>query len=240
MTARNLPIQIENQLRKEALYGCMICGCPVLEYVNITQQDSDVFLPENMIVLCPIHRNKYHNNDLHEYELRDAKISPYNKEHEHDAFTVISPDIAINVGKCKFVNTPRILVVDDFDIITVKRNSEDHKYILFDVNFFDSLNNLKAVLSENSWHSERTDFDWIIRYEPRHLSIQKPSDTVLFDAKIENNKEEITVLVDGFNYNGSLIKITQNEILVDKEEIALDLKGTSMKNYEAGIIFQTR
>ena len=96
------------------------------------------------------------------------------------------------------------------------------------------------MLSENHWHSERTDFDWIIRYEPRHLSIQKPSDTVLFDAKIENNKEEITVLVEGFNYNGSLIKITQNEILVDKEEIALDLKGTSMKNYEAGIIFQTR
>jgi hypothetical protein len=28
--------------------------------------------------------------------------------------------------------------------------------------------------------------------------------------------------------------------LVDKEEIAQDLKGTSVKNYEAGIMFQTR
>lgn len=240
MTARNPPTQIENQLRKEALYGCMICGCPILEYVNIIHQDSDVFLPENIVVLCPIHRNKYHNNDLQEYHLRDAKISPYNKEHEDDAFTLTSSYITINVGKCKFVNTPRILVVDDFDIITVKRNSEDPKYILFDVNFFDSLNNLIAMLSENSWHSERTDLDWIIRYEPRHLSIQKPSDTLLFDAKIDNKKEEITILVDGFHYNGSLIKITQNEIWVDKEEIALDLKGTSMKNYEAGIMFQTR
>jgi hypothetical protein len=63
---------------------------------------------------------------------------------------------------------------------------------------------------------------------------------MLFDAKIDNEKEEITILVDGFHYNQSLIQISQNEILVDKEEIAQDLKGTSVKNYEAGIMFQTR
>jgi hypothetical protein len=63
---------------------------------------------------------------------------------------------------------------------------------------------------------------------------------MLFDAKIDNEKEEITIIVDGFHYNQSLIQISQNEILVDKEEIAQDLKGTSVKNYEAGIMFQTR
>jgi hypothetical protein len=240
MITRNPPIQIENQLRKEALYGCIICGCPVLVYVDIIQQDKEVFIPENMVALCPIHRNKYHDNDLEEDLLRNAKLSPYNKEHQLDAFAVHSSDITVNVGKCKFVNTPRILVVDDFDIITVKRNPEDNRFILFDVNFFDSLNNLKAMLSENSWHSESADLDWIVRYEPRHLSIQKQSDTMLFDAKIDNEKEEITIIIDGFHYNQSLIQISQNEILVDKEEIAQDLKGTSVKNYEAGIMFQTR
>jgi hypothetical protein len=79
MITRNPPIQIENQLRKEALYGCIICGCPVLVYVDIIQQDKEVFIPENMVALCPIHRNKYHDNDLEEDLLRNAKLSPYNK-----------------------------------------------------------------------------------------------------------------------------------------------------------------
>lgn len=239
MTISNTPPLIEKQLRKEAFYGCIICGCPVLEFVNITRQDSDVFLPENMAALCPTHRNKYYNNELHEFQLRDAKINPYNEKHEQDAFTLLSRDTTVKVGKCILVNTPRILVVDDFDIISVRRSPENPNYILLDVNFFDSLNNLKAVLSENSWHGERTNLDWIIQYEPRHLLIQKPSDSLRFDAKIDSNKQEITLLGDGFHYNGSLIKITQDEILVDNQEIALDIKGTSLKNYEVGITFQT-
>jgi len=239
MKAINPPSQIENQLKKEAFYGCIICGCPVLEFVNIMRQDVGVFLPENIVALCPNHINKYNNSELQESQLRDAKIRPYNRTHEQSAFTISSSDITINVGKCKFVNTARILVIDDFDIITIKRDSENSKYVLFDVNIFDSLNNLKAMVSENSWHHEGTDMDWTIDYEPRHLLIQK-SGSLFFDAKIDNNSGELTLLADGFHYNGSLIQITQTEILVDNEEIALDLKGASMKNYEAGILFQTR
>jgi len=238
MTAISPPLQIENQLKKEASYGCMICGCPVLQYVDIVRQGTGVYLPENIAVLCPIHRNKYDNNELQESQLRDSKISPYNKVHEESAFTLSSLDTSINVGKCRFVNTPRILVIDDFDVITINRHSEN-KYILFDVNFFDSLNNLKAILSENSWHHEGRSSNWTIDYEPMHFTMQNRSESVLFDAKIDSKREELTILADGFHYNGSIIKITYNEILVDNEEIALDLKGTTVKNYDAGIMFQT-
>jgi hypothetical protein len=233
------PPQIEKQLKKEALYGCIICGCPVLEFVYLSNQGSDVYLPENMAALCPNDRNKHDNNDLQESQLQAAKNNPYNKNHEQEAFAVLSPDITVNVGKCKFVNTPRILVVDDFDIISINRSPDNSKYVLLDVNFFDRINNLSAVLSENSWHSERKNLEWTILYEPRHLLIENASNSLIFDARIDNNTEEITLLVDGFHYNGSLIKITEKEILVNDEEIALGIKGTSMKNYEAGIIVQT-
>ncbi|HEY7571099.1 MAG TPA: hypothetical protein VH796_07005 [Nitrososphaeraceae archaeon] len=238
MTAIKPPLQVENHLKKEASYGCIICGCPVLQYVNIVKQEIGVYLPENMVALCPIHTKKYDNNELHETQLRDAKNRPHNKVHEENAFALSSLDTSINVGKCCFVNTTRILVIDDFDIITIKRNSEK-KYILFDVNFFDSLNNLKAVLSENSWYHEGADSNWTIYYEPLHFNMQKSSDSISFDAKIDSKREELTLLAEGFHYNGSIIKITQNEILVDNEEIALDLKGTTVKNYDVGIMFQT-
>lgn len=239
MTAVKPPLQIENHLKKEALYGCIICGCPVLEYVNIIKQGTGVYLPENMVALCPIHRTKFDNNELGETQLRDAKISPHNRVHEANAFTLASLDAPITVGNCRFINTARILVVDDFDIITIKKNSEN-KYILFDVNFFDSLNNLKAVLSENSWHHEGADLNWTIDYEPLHFTIQKRSDSISFDAKIDSKREELRILADGFHYNGSTIKITLHEILVDNGEIALDLKDTTVKNYDVGLTFQTR
>ena len=40
-------------------------------------------------------------------------------------------------------------------------------------------------------------------------------------------------------YNGSSIRITENEILLDNTEVAVDLKGTVLKNYDAGIIAET-
>ena len=52
----NPPFQIQKQLRKDVLYGCAICGCPILEYVHIVPYtDVQAFLPENMIALCPLH-----------------------------------------------------------------------------------------------------------------------------------------------------------------------------------------
>ena len=63
------PAQIEKQLKREALYGCII-RLPVLEFVYLSKQGSDVFLPENMATLCPNHRNNYSNDDLQESHLR--------------------------------------------------------------------------------------------------------------------------------------------------------------------------
>ena len=52
---KNTPQRIQEQLRKDTLYGCALCGCPILEYVHITPHpDIQAFLPENMVALCPI------------------------------------------------------------------------------------------------------------------------------------------------------------------------------------------
>src|SRR5438874_1726823 len=108
MPKTTVPIQIQKQLRKEALYGCAICGCPILEFAQITlhNDDTQTFLPENMVSLCPLHHLQYKNGDrrLSDSSLRRAKDNPYNKRHENNAFTIQSQDMSVNVGKCKFVN----------------------------------------------------------------------------------------------------------------------------------------
>jgi hypothetical protein len=238
MSANNIaPLQIQTQLRKAAFYGCAMCGCPILEYVHIVPyRNIQAFLPENMVALCPYHSIRYDLKEISESALRGAKDDPYNKVHQQDAFSISSEEISVKVGKCIFVNTSRILVVDDFDIISIRR--EDGKYILLDINFFDKLNNLIAIVSENSWTAERGSRDWTIIYKPRHLTIKNSSKNIIFDAEIKNNRE-ITITSDGMYYNQAPIRITENEILLNNEEIAIDLKGTEMRNYEVGISAET-
>jgi hypothetical protein len=243
MPKTTVPMQIQKQLRKEALYGCAICGCPILEFAQISpdNDDTQTFLPENMVSLCPIHHLQYENGDsITDSSLRHAKEKPYNKTHENNAFKIQSQDILVNIGKCKFVNTSRILIVDDFDIVSIKR--EDEKYVLLDINFFDKLNNLIGMVTENSWTAEKSN-DWNIIYKPGHLTIQNQLKSIIFETKINldstGNEDQITITADGLHYNRSHIKITENEILVDSREVAIDLKGTVLKNYNAGIVTET-
>jgi hypothetical protein len=247
MPANTTPRQIQEQLKKETLYGCALCGCPILEYVHITPHpDIQAFLPENMVALCPYHRIKYENKEITEAALHDAKINPYNKINGVTFAMEESQEMVVNIGKCKFIDTSRILVVDDFDIISIRRGGEEQqdgykKYILLDINFFDKFNNLIAIISENAWTAERlkssSNGDWSIIYEPRHLVIQNPSRNILFEVKVNNN--EITLTANGMYYNGSSIRITENEIFLDDLEIAVDQKGTVLKNYDVGIVAET-
>jgi hypothetical protein len=248
MPANITPQRIQEQLKKETLYGCALCGCPILEYVHTTPlPDIQAFLPENMVALCPSHCIKYESKEISEAALRDAKINPYNKINEVSFSIGESQEMIVNIGNRKFINTSRILVIDDFDIISIRTGGGEEqqyrhkKYILLDINFFDKFNNLIAIVSENSWTAERrksiSNGDWSIIYEPKHLVIQNPSRNILFSAKVNNN--EITLTASGIYYNGSSIRITENEIFLDDLEIAVDQKGTVLKNYDTGIVAET-
>jgi hypothetical protein len=243
MTSKVPPLQIQQQLSREAYYGCIICGCPILEFMDIVNKNSQIsaFLPENMVAICPSDHIKYAGGQISESSLRNAKINPYNKVHEEDAFTMEQHhepnDLIVKVGKCTFANVSRILVVDDFDIISIKKEEYAGKsYIFLDINFFNKINNLIAIVLQNYWSAEKSR-DWQIYYKSKHLIIQNPKQNIVFDLMIQDN--EIIINGDGMFYNGRPIKITNDQILFDNQEIALDIKGTVLKNYEIGIIAET-
>lgn len=243
MASKVPPLQIQQQLSKEANYGCIVCGCPVLEFIVVGNNDSPIsaFLPENMVAICPSDHIKYTDGEISESSLRNAKINPYNKVHTENAFTIEQHnelnDLIVKVGKCTFVNMSRILVVDDFDIILLKKEAYAGKnYIFLDINFFNKTNNLIAIVLQNRWCAEKSR-DWQINYKSKHLSIKNLKQNITFELMIQKN--EIIIIGDGMFYNGYPIKITNDQILFDNQEIALDIKGTVLKNYEIGITAET-
>ena len=236
LNGRNIPQPIQKQLRREANFGCALCGCPIIEYAHIIPyRNIQAYLPENIVALCPNHYTNFDRGEFSDSYLRDAKNNPHNKTYIQDAFFIDSQDIAVNVGKSKFINTSRILAVNDFDIISIKRENE--RYILLDLNFFDKLNNLIAVVYENSWTAEKTaSAVWEIVYKPHHLVIRNISRNLFFESKIEN--EELFITANMY-YNAIPLSITNDGIWISENEMGIELKGHVLKNYDIGINAQT-
>jgi hypothetical protein len=233
----NIPLPIQKQLRREANFGCVLCGCPIIIYSHIIPYRSiQAYLPENIIALCPNHYTNFDRGEFSESYLQDAKKNPHNKIQVKDAFFIDSQNIAVNVGKSKFINTSRILAVNDFDIISIGR--ENDRYILLDINFFDKLNNLIAVVYENTWTAEkRASASWEISYKPYHfLMIRNTSSDLFFEVKIENEELFITA---SMYYNSIPLRITNDGIWLGEREMAVELKGCVFKNYDIGINAQT-
>ena len=234
----SIPAPIQKQLKKEAVFGCVICGCPLLNYIHIIPPfDKNAFLPEDMAAICPNCKSRFDRHEFSESYLRDVKKNPHNRMREKDAFSLESGEMVINLGKMKYINTPRVLAVNDFDIITLKQENE-RKLILLDINFFDKLNNLVAIVSENSWVAEKqvSTSVWEINYKPKHLVIRNNQNELLFEARIEYQE----VFIRGvMYYSGSTVKVTDNGIWVDEREIASDLNGCVLKNYDIAINAQT-
>ena len=238
-----VPQTIQNQLKKEAYYGCVLCGCPVLEFIDFNRNGSqadesmrqDVFLPENMVAICPPHNKKFQTGEIDPTFLSSRKDGPFNRIHDDLAFaTESSNELNISLGGCTFVNTSRLLLVDDFDLINVRRM--DQRLLVMDVNFFNKNNQLVGIMLENSWSSERNKIgDWAIEYlQPKRLTIGNRREGMSFEARIENGND-LRILADGLCYNSQKIQITQDEILLGDREIGADIKGTVLTNYEVGI-----
>jgi len=242
-----VPEAIENHLKREAYYGCVICGCPVLEFIDFSRtgihgdelKRQNIFLPENMAAVCPSHNNKLQLGELESALLATSKNSPFNRIHDDLAFaTTTQNEFIISLGGCTFVNTSRLLVVDDFDLIGVKRM--DKRFLVMDINFFNRNNQLVGIILENRWSSDRSKIgDWDIEYlRPKRLVIENKRENMSFEARIENGND-LRILADGLCYNSQKIQITLKEVLLDDKEVGADIKGTVLTNYDVGVKAET-
>ena len=188
-----------------------------------------------MVAICPLHNRKFQIGEIDSALLASSKNSPFSRNHDDLAFTTTSSnELIVSLGGCTFVNTSRLLVVDDFDLINVRRM--DQRYLVMDVNFFDRSNQLVGIVLENGWNSERSrSGDWTIEYlQPKRLIIGNRRENMSFEARIENGND-LRILADGLCYNTQKIQITRNEVFLDDREIGADIKGTVLTNYDVGI-----
>jgi hypothetical protein len=174
-------------LRQESNFGCALCGCPILENAHIIPYEiSHDFIAEDMVALCPTCHTKADLGKYSETYIRHAKTNPHNRMHVKEAFLIEGSDLIVNIGNSLQVkNLPRVLTINDFDIISIKKI--DGGFLSLDINFFDKFGRLIGIILENKWIVDTT-LVWDLEYRPQHLIIRNAPRNIAFEAKIEKGQ----------------------------------------------------
>ena len=144
-----------------------------------------------------------------------------------DSFQIEGSDLIVNIDDIQFKNTPRVLVLNDFDIIAINRI--EGRFLSLDINFYDRLDNHIAIVLENNWFVE-TRLVWDVEYKPQHLIIRNEPRKISFEARIENGE---VFLRGEMYYRGHQISLTDEAFMIPSRNIRLS--GFSIVDFPVGI-----
>jgi hypothetical protein len=224
---RDIPDPLRRQLRQEVNFGCAICGTPIIEIHHITPwSEIKAHVPSEMVALCPTDHERADEREYSREYLREVKQNPHNKRVVNYDFKIQTNSLAVNIASNTFINTPRVLTVDNFDIVSI---TSDGKYPLLNINLFDEFDNWIAIIQDNQWFVDRR-FVWDIAYVPRHLILRCAPRNIVLDLKIEDD----TIFLNGtLFFNGFKIEAKQDELLLGGRNQMM-MTGCTFENAPGG------
>jgi len=160
------------------------------------------------------------------------KANPHNKIKVGERFLIEGKDLIVNIdNSLQFRNTPRVLTINDFDIISIKKI--EGGFLSLDINFFDKFNSLIGIILENSWTVDTT-LVWDLEYKPQHLIIRNAPRNIAFEARIEKGEvflnaemyfkgHQFKMNADGFWYRERNIRLSEFSVVGFPQGISIQV-----------------
>ncbi len=181
MSGRNTPEPIKRFLRKEAGYGCCICGDAIIEYHHIIPwEEENHYRPEDMMVLCPNHHTEVGNSRMPQAKQLEYKHQPYNlkKGYANGKLSFYHEELAVQVGNNTFIESPTILTVGGERLLWFEK---EENYITFNAILYDRHDNLLVKIVNNEWQSNDHTLFWDIEAKYPYLKIKQESKLISFE-----------------------------------------------------------
>lgn len=149
----SIPDRVKAFLRQEVGFGCPVKGCgnPYLEYhhfdppVKVRAHNE----PNGMIALCAQHHKKA-DGDLYTVEqLHALKADKINAELVRGNLDWLRKDLLAVVGGNLFYEVPRILVVDDVEVVALYRDADG--YLRLNINMLSLEAEDRLIVDRNEW-----------------------------------------------------------------------------------------
>jgi len=199
-------------LRREANFGCVKCGKPIVTIHHIEGYEGKHEL-KSVLMLCKKHHDLAIQCKITKSELYTLKKKPYNFNKVHHAFQIPAKQkMVVNIGGNKIIETPVALQLMKEPIISIRRELDQ---FLVSATFFDKYDNLRLKLMENVWDADTQLVD--LRYSENEagtkawLSIKMEDSEPYLDFKIVN--DEIYIF-GKFYRRGTLFDVKQDGTFV--------------------------
>ena len=230
-----LPEPTKRIVRKEAFFGCVVCGNPIIEYAHIIpygiSRDDRV---GNLVALCPTHHTRYDLGGISEDKMRAFKSNPFNKGRDVvDRFDIEGDVPIIEAGTNIFKNTPVLLVVDNRNIVTLSKEEDE---LLLNAVFYDKNNDLLAFIKDNEWCA-LSGMAWDIEYHTvaKALVIRTKPRNILLRLRIRKGVIHFSGLL---YYNGLKVRISPSKIMFGNN--VMTWKRCKFENCITAIHFDTQ
>lgn len=210
-----IPEGVKRKLRQEAYFGCVKCGCPIIEYHHIEPWSMvKKHEADNLVVLCPnCHREANVGAYYKEQVIADKK-EPFNKRTrlvQNDFMLRKLDDIKVKIGGAEISHARSILTVRSIPLIFFNKTKDGRA--LLNAIFFDNSINPVAIIKDNEWTTFLNRDMWDIRYSPGHLIINLEQKKIFLDLKIKGN---IIFLKMRQRLFGNDIKVTEEKLQINK------------------------
>ncbi len=169
---RHIPAEVRRELRREANFGCAICGTPILEYHHIIPySEKEHHDPDHMIALCPNHHRPSDDQAISKERLYELKENPENDSEVGSTFHPQSQEPVIRLAdldvRIEPDTTCSVLTIGETDIFSI--TYRDGR-LLFDLEFYNDEGEVIAKVTNNDWWAEANDV-WDIVFKSKELKI---------------------------------------------------------------------
>ncbi|MBB4198510.1 hypothetical protein GGD83_002311 [Rhodoblastus sphagnicola] len=169
-----IPTDVARRLRKEAGFGCCVCGRPFIEYHHIVQWAGEQhYRPEDMMVLCPNHHAQVTAGAMPQHVQRQYKAAPLNirEGRVRGKLEVFQDYCAADLGGIIVVNEGPFLVMDGENVVSLN-NIDNSLHI--SLRLYDESDNLILEIENNEWVSGDP-LPWDIEARWQYLRIRDNS-----------------------------------------------------------------
>ncbi len=220
-TRKTIPPKVKEILRSEVGFGCPVKGCgnPYLEYhhfdppVNVRPHNE----PQGMIALCAQHHKKADGGVYTVEQLHDLKSDKANAKLVKGNLDWLRRDLLAVVGGVFYYETPRIIVIDGHELISLKRDSEG--YLRLSINMLSLNAEERLVVKDNSWENIGNPIDLRCPPQGKELEVKYANGDYLYlkffelkssDEATKRFKNDIFKSNESVNFPITVVEVNMN------------------------------
>jgi len=204
--SRYIPPKVKFQIRSHCGFGCVICGCSIIQYHHFNPPFSEALKHEakGITLLCGTCHDRVHKGIINKEEVFSANTKPYCKTKGNGRDFLFTGDISIpvQIGSSK-IHSSTILMYDNKVIIGFNRPEKNNGPIRFNAIFTDSNSNIILQIINNEWIVREDCYDLQVIKSILKIIDNKKAVLLEMDLAVKNSIQikKLLMTYKGFNIN---------------------------------------